>query len=77
MESKTTTTDESPAVIQELVAETVEQRQEREAREEYLLRAAESHKNRERIFRDNGLLKEGESLPFDEATVNARCCGRR
>jgi hypothetical protein len=73
--------EEAPAVIQELAAargqETAEERLARLAREDYQRRAEVSHKEREEIFVRNGLLKKGESLPVDEAALNARCCGRR
>lgn len=56
--------------------ESPEQIQKRIEREEWRLRAEAAHRDREDIFRRNGLLKPGESLPVDEAALNARCCGK-
>src|SRR5262245_44781869 len=57
------------------VEETFEQRQARQAREDYERRNLEAIKEREEIFRREGLLKEGESLNMDpQAALDAQCC---
>lgn len=71
--------EEAPAVIRELVAaqaeETPEERDERLKREDYIQRDEAAWAERERIYRDNGLLKEGEHLSRDpEAAIRGRCC---
>jgi DNA-binding IclR family transcriptional regulator len=55
--------------------ETPEQRDARLKREDYARRNAEAIKEREDIFRRNGLLKQDETLDVDmEAALRQRCC---
>lgn len=62
------------ATVETSPEESFERRQARLAREAYLRRAEESHREREEIYRRNGLLKEGESLPTHPAAIDAQCC---
>ena len=69
----------APAVIQETSAaepvETYEEREARLKREDYARRNAEAIKDRERIFRENGLIGPDETLTMDtEAAIAQRCC---
>ena len=71
--------EEAPSVIQEIVAakpeETFEQSQERLKREDYARRNLQAIKDREDIFRRNGLINPDEPFTMDpEAAVNQRCC---
>lgn len=58
-----------------VVEETPEQRDERLKREDYERRVIQANKDREDVFRRNGLLKPDESLTLDvEANIRQRCC---
>lgn len=67
---------EAPAIeVKETIQETTEEREARLKREDYARRDAEQWADRERIYRENGLLKEDESLSRDpEAALRGRCC---
>lgn len=55
--------------------ETPEEREARLKREDYARRNAEAIKDRERIFRENGLIGPDETLTMDtEAAIAQRCC---
>ena len=72
-------TEEEMEIIEEAnitpADEAPEQIQARLAIAEYRRRNEQAIREREEIFRRNGLLKPGESLTMDiEAAVRQRCC---